>query len=153
MKTYKYKVEGVEYAVNIEEVEGNVAKVTVNDVPFEVELTERIRPTGSAPKKPVVIATPEPKPAAAPAPAPKPAAPASAAAPGAGKKVVAPLPGTITSVEVAVGQTVKTGDTVIVLEAMKMQNNIEAECDGTVTSVCVNKGDSVMEGAVLITIG
>ncbi len=151
MKTYKYKVEGVEYAVNIEEVEGNVAKVTVNDVPFEVELTERIRPTGSAPKKPVVIATPEPKPAAAPAP--QPAAPASAGAPGAGKKVIAPLPGTITSVEVAVGQTVKTGDTVIVLEAMKMQNNIEAECDGTVTSVCVNKGDSVMEGAVLVTIG
>ncbi|MBQ0085525.1 MAG: biotin/lipoyl-binding protein [Prevotella sp.] len=151
MKTYKYKVEGVEYAVNIEEVEGNVAKVTVNDVPFEVELTERIRPTGSAPKKPVVIATPEPKQAAAPAP--QPAAPASAGAPGAGKKVIAPLPGTITSVEVAVGQTVKTGDTVIVLEAMKMQNNIEAECDGTVTSVCVNKGDSVMEGAVLVTIG
>lgn len=152
MKTYKYKVEGVEYAVNIEEVEGNVAKVTVNDVPFEVELTERIRPTGSAPKKPVVIATPEPKQAAAPAPQPA-AAPASAGAPGAGKKVIAPLPGTITSVEVAVGQTVKTGDTVIVLEAMKMQNNIEAECDGTVTSVCVNKGDSVMEGAVLVTIG
>lgn len=150
MKTYKYKVEGVEYLVNIDEIEGNVAKVTVNDVPFEVELTERIRPTGSAPKK-VVVATPAPKVEVAPVAA-APVATASTVA-GAGKKILAPLPGTITSVEVAVGQTVKTGDTVVVLEAMKMQNNIEAECDGTITSVCVNKGDAIMEGAVLVTIG
>lgn len=150
MKTYKYKVQGVEYNVNIDEIEGNVAKVTVNDIPFEVELTETVRPTKSAPK-PVVVAAP----AAAPAPAPT-AAPAPAAAPaaaGAGKKVVAPLPGTITSVEVQVGQAVKAGDTVVVLEAMKMQNNIEAETSGTITSVLVNKGDSVMEGAALVTIG
>lgn len=148
MKTYKYKVEGVEYTVNIDEIEGNVAKVTVNDKPVEVELTEQIRPT--APKRVAVVApvAAAPAPAAAPAAAPKPAATA-----GAGKKVVAPLPGTITSVEVAVGQAVKAGDTVVVLEAMKMQNNIEAECDGNVTSVLVSKGDAVMEGAVLVTIG
>lgn len=149
MKTYKYKVQGVEYKVNIDEIEGNVAKVTVNDVPFEVEMEETVRPTKSV-AKPVVVAAP----AAAPAPAPA-ATPAPAAAPaaGAGKKVVAPLPGTITSVEVQVGQAVKAGDTVIVLEAMKMQNNIEAETSGTITSVLVNKGDSVMEGATLVTIG
>ena len=66
--------------------------------------------------------------------------------------VVAPRPGTITSINVKVGDTVAVGDTVVVLEAMKMQNNIEAENAGTVTSVMVNVGDSVMEGAVLVTI-
>lgn len=147
MKTYKYKVQGVEYTVNIDEIEGNIAKVTVNDQPVEVELTEQIRPT--QPKRVAVVA-PAAAPVAAAAPA---AAPKPAAAAGAGKKVVAPLPGTITSVEVAVGQAVKAGDTVVVLEAMKMQNNIEAECDGNITSVLVNKGDAVMEGAVLVTIG
>ena len=65
----------------------------------------------------------------------------------------APLPGTITEIKVAVGQQVNVGDTVIVLEAMKMQNNIEAEYAGQVTSILVNKGDTVMEGAVLLTIG
>ncbi len=148
MKTYKYKVDGVEYTVNIEEIEGNVAKVTVNDKPFEVELEERMRPTA---KKPVVLTAPKAAaPAPAVAPAPKAAAPVAA---GAGKKVLAPLPGTITSVEVQVGQTVKVGDTVVVLEAMKMQNNIEAETAGTITSILVGKGDSVMEGATLVTIG
>ena len=68
-------------------------------------------------------------------------------------KVTAPLPGTITEVKVKVGDTVKDGDTVVVLEAMKMQNNIEAECNGTVTAVMVDKGDTVMEGDALITIG
>ena len=70
-----------------------------------------------------------------------------------GAKVTAPLPGTITEVKVAVGQAVKAGETVIILEAMKMQNNIEAETSGTVTSVLVGQGDAVMEGATLITIG
>ena len=66
--------------------------------------------------------------------------------------VKAPLPGTITSIEVAVGQEVKAGDTVVVLEAMKMQNNIEAETSGTITGINVNKGDAVMEGDTLVTI-
>ena len=68
-------------------------------------------------------------------------------------KVTAPLPGTITDIKVKVGDTVKDGDTVVVLEAMKMQNNIEAESNGTVTAILVNKGDTVMEGDALITIG
>ena len=72
---------------------------------------------------------------------------------GSGTKVLAPLPGTITEIPVKVGDAVAVGDTVIVLEAMKMQNNIEAETSGTVTSVLVSKGDTVMEGAVLVTIG
>ena len=148
MNKYQYKLQGVDYDVEIEDVEGNIAKVTVNGIPFEVEMKQPIKAAPRA-KKPVT-------PPVAPAPAAQPVqqAPAApAATPGAGKKVTAPLPGTITEVKVAVGQTVKTGDTVIILEAMKMQNNIEAEATGTITSVLVKQGDTVMEGITLVTIG
>lgn len=147
MNKYQYKVQGVDYDVEIVDVEGNIAKVSVNGIPFEVELKEPIK-ASHLPKRPAV------KPAAAPAAAPAPAtAPAATPAAGAGTKVLAPLPGTITEIKVKVGDTVKNGDTVIVLEAMKMQNNIEAECGGTVTSILVNPGDTVMEGGALLTIG
>ena len=150
MNKYQYKVQGVDYDVEIEEVEGNLAKVSVNGIPFEVELKRPINPVHAI-KKPKVAA---PKPAApAPAPAAAPVAAAPAAAPGSGNPVKAPLPGTISSISVKVGDQVNVGDTVLVLEAMKMQNNIEAEYAGTVTSIVVNPGDSVMEGSVLLTIG
>lgn len=144
MNKYQYKVQGVDYDVEIVDVEGNIAKVSVNGIPFEVELKEPIK-ASQMPKRPTV------KPAAPAAAAPKAEKPAAAA--GTGTKIKAPLPGTITEMKVKVGDTVKNGDTVVVLEAMKMQNNIEAECDGTVTSVLVNPGDTVMEGDTLITIG
>ena len=146
MNKFEYKVQGVDYEVEIEEMEGNIAKVSVNGIPFEVELKQPINPA-KAITRPKVVA---PAPAAA-APAARPAAPAAPA--GAGSPVKAPLPGTISSINVKVGDKVNVGDTVVVLEAMKMQNNIEAENSGTVTSILVNQGDSVMEGATLITIG
>jgi Acetyl/propionyl-CoA carboxylase, alpha subunit len=151
MNKYQYKVQGVDYEVEIEEVEGNIAKVNVNGIPFEVELQQPI----NAAKHPNIV---KPK-VEAPKPAPTASAPVAAAAPapaasaGAGNAQKAPLPGTITSINVKVGDTVAVGDVVIVLEAMKMQNNIEAEYAGTITSITVNPGDSVMEGAVLLTIG
>ena len=142
MNKFEYKVQGVDYEVEIEEMEGNVAKVSVNGIPFEVELKQPINPAKAITRPKVV------------APAPAAAAPAAPVAPaGAGSPVKAPLPGTISSVNVKVGDKVNVGDTVVVLEAMKMQNNIEAENSGTVTSILVNQGDSVMEGATLITIG
>lgn len=147
MNKYQYKVQGVDYNVEIEEVSGNLAKVNVNGIPFEVELQQPInaaqaitRPKVSAPKS-------------APAAAPSVAAPAAAPVAGNGTSVKSPLPGTITAVNVKVGDKVNNGDTVVVLEAMKMQNNIEAETTGTITSVAVSAGDSVMEGSVLVTIG
>lgn len=151
MSKYQYKVQGVDYEVEIQEVEGNIAKVNVNGIPFEVELQQPI----NAAKHPTIVKpkVEAPKPAAQTA-APAAAAPVQAAAPaGAGTALKAPLPGTISSINVKVGDTVAVGDVVIVLEAMKMQNNIEAENAGTVTSITVNQGDSVMEGAVLLTIG
>ena len=79
------------------------------------------------------------------------AAPKSAPA-ASGKPVVAPLPGTINDIKVKVGDKVNVGDTVVILEAMKMQNNIEAESAGTIASINVNKGDAVLEGDTLVTI-
>ncbi|MBQ2127638.1 MAG: biotin/lipoyl-binding protein [Prevotella sp.] len=151
MKKYQYKVQGVDYTVQIEEVEGNIAKVSVNDIPFEIELQQPINaakhPTIA---KPVVVA-PQTDNQASTQPAAAPAQ--TAAAPASGNAVKAPLPGTITEINVTIGQQVNVGDTVIVLEAMKMQNNIETEYAGTVKAISVSKGDSVMEGAVLLTIG
>ena len=139
MKEYKYKVNGVDYTVNINSVEGNMANVTVNGVSYDIEM-----------EKPV--AAPKSTPAPAPAPAPK-AAPAPAAAPAGGKALKAPLPGVIKDIKVAVGDQVKEGQVVLILEAMKMENEINAECDGTITAISVNKDDSVLEGTVLLTIG
>ena len=154
MNKYQYKVQGVDYEVEIEEVEGNIAKVNVNGIPFEVELQKPINaakhPTITRPKVTAPVAAP-----VAAATASQPVAPAAAAAApaGSGTPVKAPLPGTITELKVQEGQQVNVGDVVLVLEAMKMQNNIEAEYAGTVTAVNVNAGDSVMEGSVLLTIG
>jgi biotin carboxyl carrier protein len=149
MSKFQYTVQGVDYDVEIEDVEGNVAKVTVNGIPFEVETKQPIK---AAPKAKVKVEAPKPAAAAPAQPAPQPAAQPAAAA-GAGTKVTAPLPGTITEVCVTVGQQVKEGQTVVILEAMKMQNNIEAETTGTITSIMVKQGDTVMEGSVLVTIG
>ena len=137
MAKYQYTIQGVDYDVEINEVEGTLAKVNVNGIDFDVVLKQPIS-VGKQVKKVKVE-----KPAAAPK---------AAAQAGSGRKVVAPLPGTITEVRVKVGDTVKEGETVIVLEAMKMQNNIEAEASGTITSVLVGQGETVMEGATLVTI-
>ena len=159
MKTYQYKVQGVDYEVEIAEVEGKISKVNVNGIPFEIEMQKPINAAKHPELAAIKRATPAPISAtggttAAPtkaAPAPKvSAAPAPA---GSGTPLKAPLPGTITEIKVVVGQQVNVGDTVLVLEAMKMQNSIEAETAGQVTSILVNKGDTVMEGAVLLTIG
>lgn len=152
MNKFQYKVQGVDYDVEIEELEGNVAKVQVNGIKFEVELKQPINPAHAIRKKPEVHQQATVAPQQAPASQAPAAAAAQPAASATGSQVKAPLPGTITSVNVKVGDVVKDGDTVVVLEAMKMQNNIETEFSGTVTSILVNQGDSVLEGAVLLTI-
>ncbi len=92
--------------------------------------------------------------AAAPAPAPvsAPAAPAAAPAAGAGEKVTAPMPGTVLDVKVSAGDTVAKGQVIMILEAMKMENDIVASCDGKITSVLAKKGDTVNSGDTLATI-
>ena len=148
MAKFEYTVQGNDYEVDIIEIKGTLAKVTVNGIEFDVEMKQPISMGSTiAPKAPSV----KPQPAIVQGTVEKTeAAPVVQA--GEGTKVTSPLPGTITSIKVKVGDTVAVGDTVVVLEAMKMQNSIEAENAGTITSVMVNVGDSVMEGAVLVTI-
>lgn len=117
--------------------------ITVNGKAYDVAVEELDASAASAP----VAAAP----AAAPAPAP--AAPAAAPAAGAGEKVTAPMPGTILDVKVAVGDSVTKGQVIMILEAMKMENDIVASCDGKITSVLTSKGSSVNSGDALATIG
>ena len=150
MKQYKFKINGNDYNVAINSTNGNLADVTVNGVSYQVEM-ENSMPT--APAAAPVQAAPQ---ASAPAPAPQPAAaaaPAPAAKPaGEGKAVTSPLPGVIIEVSVKEGDTVAAGQKVAVLEAMKMENEIQAEKAGVVTKIHVSKGDSVLEGASIVTI-
>ena len=151
MRTYSYNVNGAQYDVTIESIQGQVAKVNVNGVAFNVEMLGAPITEGDLPAAAPAAAPAATTAAPAAAPATPAAAPAKGAA-GAGTPVKAPLPGVVTKVLVANGQAVKKGDTVVVLEAMKMENNITAECDGTVSGVCCAAGDSVMEGTTLVTI-
>ena len=145
MKNYKLKINGNEYNVDINEVEGQEIKLNVNGTDYVVTVDQEIKQQKKAVVRPAT-------PAAQVAPAAGGAVQKSNA-PAAGNKVTTPLPGTILDVFVNVGDAVKSGQTVVLLEAMKMENNIEADCDGTVKEVKVRKGDSVLEGDVLVVIG
>lgn len=165
MAKYEYKVKGVDYVVEIQDVEGNIANVTVNGIPFEVEMKQPVK----AGKQKVKLtdgqnnisansaasagsASGSNSAGSSSAASSDSASSSKQATPAAGKPVVAPLPGTINEIKVKVGDKVNAGDTVVVLEAMKMQNNIDAETSGTIASINVNKGDAVMEGDTLVTI-
>ena len=152
MRTYSYTINGARYDVTIESLRDQVAKLNVNGVAFDVEILGAPLSEGDLPEVAAAAAPAAPV-AAAPKAESAPAAPAAKGAAGAGEPVNAPLPGVVPKVLVAAGQAVKKGDTVVVLEAMKMENNITAECDGTVTGICVAAGDSVLEGTTLLTIG
>lgn len=145
MKQYRFKINGNQYNVDINSIEGNIATVAVNGTSYQVELEN----APEAPAAPVQTVPVQPQPAshAQAAPSQKPAAS------GAGTPVTSPLPGVIIAVKVNVGDAVKAGQEVAVLEAMKMENSIEAVKDGTVTAIHVSKGDSILEGAPIVTIG
>ena len=141
MKEYKYTINGTKYEVAVGDIEENIVTVTVNGETYKVEMEKEAEPEK---KKPVVKAV---------------ASAASDDAPATNKGAVnkanaikAPLPGVITDILVAEGDEEKAGDTVVVLEAMKMANNLAAEKDGKVTAVCVKIGESVMEDDALIVI-
>ena len=140
MKEYKFKIGGKAYNVTVNPKEGKLFDVPVNGATYEVE-------SENAP-----VAAPAPQPAAAPVQA-APAAAAPAAKPaGAGEKVASPLPGVIIEISVKEGQQVKAGQKVAILEAMKMENEIPAPKDGTITEIHVHKGDTLQEGDPVVTI-
>ena len=141
----KYIINDMEYNVTVNSVAGDKAEVTVNGVVYQVKIENN---------EVVNAVSASVQPAAAPVAA-APVSPATPAAPpaGAGKPVKSPLPGVIVAVKVKVGDAVKNGQVVAILEAMKMENEIQAEFDGVVTSVNVAQGDSILEGAPIVTIG
>lgn len=142
MKNFKYTIDGKDYQVTIGEIdENNVASISVNGDSYNVQLekTEEVK------KEKPVLGKPVENDSNADATV-------SAANINANAAVKAPLPGTITGINVEVGQEVKAGDTVVVLEAMKMANNIEAEKSGKVTAICVKVGQAVLEEDPLVVI-
>ena len=143
MKEYKYTINGNKYEVVIGDIVDNIAAVKVNGEDFQVEMEPEAEPE----KKKVVLG----KPAAAASEGAA-TATADAANVNTNNAVKAPLPGTIVEVKVAVGDEVQPGDIVVVLEAMKMANNLEAEKGGKVTAVLVQQGQSVMEDDALVVI-
>ena len=136
MKEYKYKINGNVYKVAIGDIEDNIAHVEVNGTHYNVEMEKKQK--AAAP-----IARPRPAAVAA-----KPAAKPAAAKGG----VKSPLPGVILDIKVKEGDEVKKGQTVIILEAMKMENSINADRDGKITAIKVSKGESVLEGTDLVII-
>ena len=141
MKEYKYTIDGKEYKVAIGDIVENVADVTVNGEQYKVEMEPE-----KEPEKPKPVVRP-----VAPAPAPA-SSGADASRANNQNAVKAPLPGVITEIKVAEGDIVAEGDTVVVLEAMKMANNLDAEKGGKVTAILVQPGQTVMEGDPLVVI-
>jgi len=149
MKNYKFTINGNKYSVDIVDIEDQVATVEVNGTPYQVEMEMEIKKPVSAPKTVVKIASHSTQQAA-----PKTAdVPRAVAAPSGGSVIKSPLPGIILDIFVKEGDPVKQGQHVIMLEAMKMENNIDADKEGIVKEIRVKHNDSVMEGDVLIVIG
>lgn len=140
MKEYIFKINGKDFHVAVNGISGTKADVTVNGVNYDVELENAVAPVQQA-------APAQTAPVAPVAAAPKASAPATG-----GKVITSPLPGVIISVDVKEGSVVKRGQKVAVIEAMKMENDILADADGTVTAVHVSKGDTVAEDAKIVTI-
>jgi biotin carboxyl carrier protein len=147
MKEYKYKINGMKFTVGVGELHGNQVQVEVNGTSYNVELD-------AANTTKIAAVTPQPKKAGA---APRTdkgeeVVTRPVAAGGSPSAVKSPLPGTIMSFSVNVGDTVNAGDTVCVLEAMKMENDIHAPKGGVVKQIIANVGDAVLEGADLMII-
>jgi len=138
MKTYKFTISGNKYTVNIKSFEDNIIDIEVNGTPYSVEMEQEIKTT----KTPKLI-RPE---------RPTPNAPTEIQKGSGLSKITAPLPGTIFKIIAKEGDTVKKGDAVLIMEAMKMENNILAEKEGVVKKIVVKEGDSVLQGDLLIEI-
>jgi glutaconyl-CoA/methylmalonyl-CoA decarboxylase subunit gamma len=144
MKKFKFTIQGNDYDVEILNYEDDVAEIDVNGSVYKVKVHREIKTT----KTPKLIRT-KVEPSSI-ADVPKTSRPADKKG---GGVIKAPLPGTILDVNVKAGDKVKVGDRLLVMEAMKMENNINADKEGIITAVKVNTGDSVLEGDVLIEIG
>ena len=138
MKSYKFKINNSDFTVDITGAEDNIIELEVNGTPFKVEMEKAVK---AAPKTPKVVNAPVAQ-----------NAKTQPVGSSAVSKVEAPLPGVILSVNIKEGDTVKSGDTLMVMEAMKMENAIMAEVGGVVKAVKVKPQDSVLQGDILVEI-
>jgi biotin carboxyl carrier protein len=145
MKKFKFKINGNQYNAEVLSVEDNIAEIDINGTKYVVEVDKAMQ-TVKTPKlvRSVSVPSTDSHPSVAKT--------ASPSAPKGGGTIKSPLPGVILEIFVKVGDVVNIGQRLLVLEAMKMENNIEADKAGKIVSIAKNKGDSVMEGDVLIVI-
>ncbi len=144
MKKFKFTINGNDYETEIRNIEDNIAEVDVNGTVYSVEIKQEIK----TPKTPKLVRTQVVP--TADYDTQKTNKPSEAKGVG---NIKAPLPGTILEIFVKVGDRVKVGDKLIVMEAMKMENNINSDKEGIVSAIKIQKGDTILEGTVLIEIG
>ena len=145
LKEYKYKINGIKFNVGVGDVVDNKVHVEVNGTPYDVELDKA--PATKPSVAPVKKAAAAPRTETGEKVIAKPAA-----STGVANAVKSPLPGTIMSFSVSEGQQVNAGDTVCVLEAMKMENDVHTNVGGTVKKILVNVGDAILEGTDIMII-
>lgn len=141
MKKFKFTIRGNEYDVHIEKIENNIAEIEVNGTNYTVELHSEVK----ASKTPKLVRSMVPPPSRKEQKLPK----------NIGSKanaVKSPLPGTIIKILVKEGQEVKKGDNLLIMEAMKMENNVLSEKEGVISSIKVKEGDTVLQNDILIEI-
>ena len=136
MKKFKFKISGNEYGVWLKSLEGNIAKIEVNGTPYEVEIEREVKAAKTPTLVRKVIPSQEEK--------------IEKKEGGSTTPLKAPLPGKVMTIKVSVGDIVKKGDVLLIMEAMKMENNVLATKDGVVEAIRVKPGDSVLEGDVLL---
>lgn len=147
MKEYKYRINGLKFTVSVGDVVDNEVSVEVNGVPYKVELEKK-----TAPQKPALSQSGKTAGISGSVKTAEKPVKASPVKSGNASAVKSPLPGTIMSISVKVGDSVKSGDTVCVLEAMKMENDVKTTVSGTVKQILVNPGDAVLEETDLMII-
>lgn len=139
MKKFKFTISGSDYDVQVNDIEDNIADVEVNGTSYKVQLHQEVKQT----KTPKLVRKPVTK---------KPGEGQIQKSTTGGTTIKAPLPGTVISIDVNEGDTVTKGQTVMTMEAMKMENNVMSDVAGTVQSIKVNTGDSVLQDDILIVI-
>lgn len=145
MKEFSYKINGTPYRVVVNKSDSDIVELEVNGTPYTVELAKKKKKALAGVQRPSVASSPAPQSSSTPL--------VTRPSVTAGKSSVqSPLPGVILDLRCKVGDSVKKGQTLMILEAMKMENNILANKNGKVTEVLVQKGDSVLEGADLVVI-
>jgi biotin carboxyl carrier protein len=147
MKEFNYKINGAPYRVVVLNSDDSTIELEVNGIPYTVELEQKTKKSLTGVRRPSREAAPAPTPTSTSTPlVTKPVTSSE-------KTVIqSPLPGIIIDIKCKEGDVVKKGQTLLILEAMKMENNILASTNGTVKQILVNKGDTVLEGADLVVI-